>query len=116
VGKALPSHFVLRPSEHIPSFVVVVAVHVDGVRLCLETAAETGLFIIPQTIGLYEYEEKRPNGVDRENRRTQTETCPSFTFSSTCPKWTDPGANPGIRGERLATNPLNALVIIAIIK
>jgi hypothetical protein len=42
-----------------------------------------------------------------ENRRTQRKTCPSATSSTTNPTWTDPGANPGLRGERPATNDLN---------
>jgi hypothetical protein len=42
-------------------------------------------------------------------------TCPSATLSTTNHTWTDPGSNPGLRGERPATNPLShttALVII----
>jgi hypothetical protein len=42
-----------------------------------------------------------------ENRRTPRETCPSATFSATNPKWTEQGANPGLRGERQATNRLS---------
>jgi hypothetical protein len=34
-------------------------------------------------------------------------TCPSATLSTTNPTWTDPGSNPGLRGERLATNRLS---------
>ena len=34
-------------------------------------------------------------------------TCPSATLSTTNPTWTDPGSNPGPRGERPATNRLN---------
>jgi hypothetical protein len=34
-------------------------------------------------------------------------TCPSSTLSTTNPTWSDPGANPGLRGERPATNRLN---------
>jgi hypothetical protein len=34
-------------------------------------------------------------------------TCPSATFSTTNPRWIDPGANPGLRGERPATNRLS---------
>jgi hypothetical protein len=30
-------------------------------------------------------------------------TCPSATLSTTNPTWIDPGANPGLRGERPAT-------------
>jgi hypothetical protein len=34
-------------------------------------------------------------------------TCPSSTLSTTNPTWTDPGSNPGPRGERPATNRLS---------
>jgi hypothetical protein len=39
-----------------------------------------------------------------ENRRTRRETCPSATLPTTNPTWNDLGANPGLRGERPATN------------
>jgi len=42
-----------------------------------------------------------------ENRRTRRKTCPSATLSTTNPTWIDPGANPGLRGERPATNDLS---------
>ena len=38
-----------------------------------------------------------------ENRRTRRKTCPSATLSTTNPTWTDPG----LRGERPATNRLS---------
>jgi hypothetical protein len=34
------------------------------------------------------------------------ENLPSATLSTTNPTWIDPGANPGLRGERPATNCL----------
>jgi hypothetical protein len=34
-------------------------------------------------------------------------TCPSATLSTTNPTWIDPGANPGLHGERPATNRLS---------
>jgi hypothetical protein len=42
-----------------------------------------------------------------ENRSTRGKTCPSATLSATNPTWTDPGSNPGLRGERPATNGLS---------
>jgi hypothetical protein len=42
-----------------------------------------------------------------ENRSTQGETCPSATLFTINPTWTDPGSNPGLRGERPATNRLS---------
>jgi hypothetical protein len=41
-----------------------------------------------------------------ERLRTRREPCPSATFSTTNPTWTDPGANPGLRGEWPETNRL----------
>jgi hypothetical protein len=35
------------------------------------------------------------------------ENLPSATSSTTNPTWIDPGANPGLRGERPATNRLS---------
>jgi hypothetical protein len=34
-------------------------------------------------------------------------TCPRATLSTTNPTWTVPGSNPGLRGERPATNRLS---------
>jgi hypothetical protein len=42
-----------------------------------------------------------------ENRDTRGKTCPSATLSTTNPTWTDPGSNPGLRGERPAANRLS---------
>jgi hypothetical protein len=42
-----------------------------------------------------------------QNRSTGGKTCHSVTLSTTNPTWTDPGSNPGIRGERPATNRLS---------
>jgi hypothetical protein len=42
-----------------------------------------------------------------ENRRTRRKTCPSATLSTTNPTWIDPGTNPGLRGERRATDDLS---------
>jgi hypothetical protein len=43
----------------------------------------------------------------RKNRSTRRKTCPSATLSTTNPAYTDPGWNPGLRGERLATKRLS---------
>jgi hypothetical protein len=42
-----------------------------------------------------------------ENRSTRGKTCSSATLSTTNPTWTDPGSNPGLRGERPAANRLS---------
>jgi hypothetical protein len=42
-----------------------------------------------------------------ESRSTRGKTCLSATLSTTNPTWTDPGSNPGLRGERPANNSLS---------
>jgi hypothetical protein len=42
-----------------------------------------------------------------ENRRTRRKTFPSATLSTTNLTWIDPDANPGLCGERPATNDLS---------
>jgi hypothetical protein len=42
-----------------------------------------------------------------ENRRTRRKTCPSATLSTTNPTWIDPDSNPGLCGERPATDDLS---------
>jgi hypothetical protein len=56
----------------------------------------------------YEFGERRWNDIlTGEKRRTRRNTCPSATLSTKNPTWIDPGANPGLRGERPATNDLS---------
>jgi hypothetical protein len=43
------------------------------------------------------------NDTDSQNRRTQRKTCLSANLSTTNPRWTDAGANPGLRRERPLT-------------
>jgi hypothetical protein len=47
-----------------------------------------------------------------ENRSTRGNTCPSAILSTTNPTWTDPGSNPGLRGERPANNRLSNGTVI----
>jgi hypothetical protein len=42
-----------------------------------------------------------------ENRSIRGKTCPSATLSTTNFTWTVPGSNPGLRGEKPATNRLS---------
>ena len=42
-----------------------------------------------------------------QNRSTRGKTCPSATLSTIHSARTDPGSNPGLRGERPATNCLS---------
>jgi hypothetical protein len=45
--------------------------------------------------------------IDRGKPKNSEKTCPSATLSTTNPTWIDPVANPGLRGERPATNDLS---------
>jgi hypothetical protein len=55
----------------------------------------------------YEFGELQWNDIlTGENRTTRKKTCPSATLSTSNPTWIYPGANPGLRGERPATNNL----------
>jgi hypothetical protein len=42
-----------------------------------------------------------------ENRSIRGKNCPSATLSTKNPTWIDPGSNPGLSGERPATNRLS---------
>jgi hypothetical protein len=56
----------------------------------------------------YEFGERRWKDIlTGENRRTRRKTCPSATLSTTNLTWIDPDSNPGLRGERSATNDLS---------
>jgi hypothetical protein len=56
----------------------------------------------------YEFGERRWNDIlTTENRRTRRKICPSATLATTNPTWIDPGANPGLHGEKPATNDLS---------
>jgi hypothetical protein len=56
----------------------------------------------------YEFGERRWSDIlTGENRRIRRKTWPSSTSSTTNPTWIDQGANPGLRGERPATNNLS---------
>jgi hypothetical protein len=49
-----------------------------------------------------------------KNQSTRRETCPSATLSTTNPIWTDPGSNPGLRGEttyKVYFQPLHKAIV-----
>jgi hypothetical protein len=56
---------------------------------------------------LYEFGERRWNDTDREKSKYSEKNLPSATLFTTNPTWIDPGQNPGLRGERPATNDLS---------
>jgi hypothetical protein len=48
--------------------------------------------------------EYRWNEIDSEKPKYSEKNLSQCHFSTTNPTWTDPGSNPGLRGERPATN------------
>jgi hypothetical protein len=77
-------------------------VHLDGVRLCLWTAATSRPIVhsprwYMRAMEWYWW----------ENWRTWRKTCPSATLPTTHPTWTDLGTNPDLHDEMLATNCLS---------
>jgi hypothetical protein len=50
-----------------------------------------------------------------ETPRTRRKTCPSATLSAPDLTRTDPSANPGIRGENLATNRFSHKPLVAMV-
>jgi hypothetical protein len=92
----------------LPFKFVIVAVGGDYVSI--ELRPLTVPWSIPQII----QEWIQNNGrmiLTGENRRTRRKTCPSVTL----PTWTDLGANPGLRGEKPATNRLSYGTAVAFI-
>jgi hypothetical protein len=85
---------------------------VYGVRLCLRTAATNGPIVLPSDY-IWVWGSGGMMILTGENRRTRRKTCPSATLSTTNPTWFDPAANPGLRGERPATNRLSHGTICA---
>jgi hypothetical protein len=89
-----------KRSSDICFVLLLLLLHADGVRLSLNC----------DHCSSYRYMnmEARWNDTDRENtKRTRRKNCPSATLCATNPTWTDPGANPGLRGERSATKRLS---------
>jgi hypothetical protein len=83
----------LHPEVHV-------VVHVDGVRLCLWTAASNGSNVHPPG---YIYMSMNSYGgmiLTEKNRRTWRKTCPNDNLSIINPTWTKPGANPRLRDDR----------------
>jgi hypothetical protein len=72
------------------------AAYVDGVRLCLRTAATSDCCVSMESRGWMI--------LTGEKQRT---TCPRANLSTTNTTWNDPGVNLGLCGERLVTDHLN---------
>jgi hypothetical protein len=88
-----------------PVHLIPLVVHVDGVRLCLRIAPTNRPVVhCPGDIWVWR---TMVECYLRENRRTRRKTCPSATFFTTSPTWTEPDANLGLCGERPATNHLS---------
>jgi hypothetical protein len=85
---------------------VYFVVHVDVVRPRLWTAATNGPIVYPARW----YMSMDSHGemiLAEDTRNIRRKFCPSATLSTTNLTWTDPGANPGFRVERPATNRLS---------
>jgi hypothetical protein len=54
----------------------------------------------------YEFGQRRWNDIDRGKQKNSEKILSQCHFSHHNTTWVDPGANPGIRGERPATNDL----------
>jgi hypothetical protein len=64
---------------------------------------------------IYDVEEQRWNDIDRKNPKNSEKNQSKCQFVyHTNPTWTDSGANPGLGGERPATNDLSHGTTIAI--
>jgi hypothetical protein len=61
-----------------------------------------------QFFSFFEVMEHRWNEIDRGKQKfSGKKTCPISTLSTKNPTWIEPGSNPGLRGERPATNRLS---------
>jgi hypothetical protein len=89
---------------------ILLLVHVDGVRLCLWTAATNGPTVHPQDY-IWVWSHGRMI-LTRETWRTWKEICPSAILSTTNPTWIDLGTNPGLCGERLTSKCLSRVMNI----
>jgi hypothetical protein len=67
--------------------------------------AYASILLIPQMIWVWRATAEWY--IDRENPKNTEETCPSATLSTTNSTWIDPGAKPGLRDERPATEDLS---------
>jgi hypothetical protein len=90
---------------YLQTNLLLIVVHVDGVRSCRWTAASNEPIVHPR--GIYESGEPWWNGIDRGKRRSRRKDCPSATLPTTNATQTEPGENPGLRGEQPATNHLS---------
>jgi hypothetical protein len=69
-----------------------------------ELRPPTGLLFFTQM--MYDMDSQDRIILTGENRRTRRKSCPIATLSTSNSTWTDPGANPRLRGERPAANRL----------
>jgi hypothetical protein len=74
----------------------------------LWTAAINGPSVHPM---ICEHGEPRCSNIDRGKPKNSEKTFPSATFPTTKPTRSDPGASPGIRSKRPATNRLSSVTV-----
>jgi hypothetical protein len=80
----------------LSSLYSLVVVHIDGVRLSLNSGHQRAYCSSPRWyMSMESYGGMISTG---ENQRTLRKTCPSATLPTKNPTWTDPVAKPGFRG------------------
>jgi hypothetical protein len=91
-----------EPSDCVRTKLVVV-VHVDGVRRCLNCGHQRAYCSLPRC---YMSVDSHGGMILTGETEALGENSPSATLSTTNLIWTDPSTNPGLRGEIPATNRL----------
>jgi hypothetical protein len=76
-----------------------------GETMSLWNWASNGPFVHSPRQYMSEYRQQW--NIDREKSNESEKTCPSATLSITNPTWTDLGTNPGLHGQKPATNSLS---------
>jgi hypothetical protein len=96
------THFTIHTCPLCRQSPLIFSLKVGWVRPKLGCLLTLAYYAFPRW---YESGERRWNDIlTGDNRRTRRKTCPSATLSTTNPTWIDPGANPGLHGEKPATN------------
>jgi hypothetical protein len=87
-------------------YITVTNYFVDGLRLCVRTAATNGPIVLPPDDDM----SMKPwlnDDTDRGKPNNSEKNLYKYHFSTTNPIWIEPGAKLGLRGGRPATNRLS---------